>query len=289
MKTKRLPLFVVPLLLIITSAQAQTPSQPESPPWKMYTVQGEDFSVALPLVPAAHVSREYIDRSGTSRFVFSMGCYADGVVYVTYVYENRKRQSLDSFLKSLKISNATVTDLSLDGVAGKAVARDESLDQIFATEKRLYRFSTLGAPVNDPRITKFFSAVSLRSQQGSIPVVDGPGEPYEPAGEPDPLNDETTKKFYVGKDVDRKVRLGMKPEPQYTEIARQRSITGTVVLKCIFSRNGSVVNIVTVSGLPDGLTENAVNAARKIKFIPAIKNGKYVSMWMQLEYNFNLF
>jgi len=44
-----------------------------------------------------------------------------------------------------------------------------------------------------------------------------------------------------------------------------------------------------VSGLPHGLTEQAIAAARKLKYIPAVKDGKYASMWMQLEYNFNLY
>ena len=81
----------------------------------------------------------------------------------------------------------------------------------------------------------------------------------------------------------------MKPEPSYTESARQEQIVGTVVLKVIFSCNGSVVNIITAKALPNGLTEQAVAAARKIKYVPAVKGGKYVSMWMQLEYNFNLY
>jgi len=37
------------------------------------------------------------------------------------------------------------------------------------------------------------------------------------------------------------------------------------------------------------LLERAIDAAKKIRFIPAVKDGKYVSMWMQLEYNFNLY
>ena len=81
----------------------------------------------------------------------------------------------------------------------------------------------------------------------------------------------------------------MKPEPAYTEVARQNGITGTVVIKCVFASNGSVNNIRIVSRLPFGLTERAIDAAKKIKFIPAVKDGKYVSMWMQLEYNFNLY
>jgi TonB family protein len=96
-------------------------------------------------------------------------------------------------------------------------------------------------------------------------------------------------RIFTGKDVTTKARLISKPEPQYTEDARKNQITGTVVLKVVFASNGSVTNIRTVSGLPYGLTERAIAAARQIKFVPATKDGHQVSMWMQLEYNFNLY
>jgi TonB family protein len=96
-------------------------------------------------------------------------------------------------------------------------------------------------------------------------------------------------KIFTGKDVTSKARLISKPEPQYTEEARKNQITGTVVLKVVFSSSGQVTNIRTVSGLPNGLTERAIAAARQIKFVPATKDGHQVSMWMQLEYNFNLY
>ncbi|HEX7771073.1 MAG TPA: TonB family protein, partial [Pyrinomonadaceae bacterium] len=96
-------------------------------------------------------------------------------------------------------------------------------------------------------------------------------------------------RIFTGRDVTTKARLISKPEPQYTEDARKNQITGTVVLKCVFSSNGTVTNIRTVNGLPHGLTERAIAAARQIKFVPATKDGHQVSMWMQLEYNFNLY
>jgi TonB family protein len=96
-------------------------------------------------------------------------------------------------------------------------------------------------------------------------------------------------KIFTGKDVTSKARLISKPEPQYTEDARKNQITGTVVLKVVFASSGQVTNIRTVSGLPYGLTERAIAAARLIKFVPATKDGHQVSMWMQLEYNFNLY
>src|SRR5215204_3336330 len=96
-------------------------------------------------------------------------------------------------------------------------------------------------------------------------------------------------RIFTGKDVSSKARLISKPEPQYTEDARKNQITGTVVLKCVFSSSGQVTNISVRSGLPHGLTEKAIAAARQIKFVPASKDGHQVSMWMQLEYNFNLY
>ena len=96
-------------------------------------------------------------------------------------------------------------------------------------------------------------------------------------------------RIFTGKDVTTKARLISKPEPQYTEDARKNQVTGTVVLKVVFASNGSVQNIRTVSGLPFGLTERAIAAAKQIKFVPATKDGHQVSMWMQLEYNFNLY
>jgi len=96
-------------------------------------------------------------------------------------------------------------------------------------------------------------------------------------------------KIFTGKEVTSKARLISKPEPQYTEDARKNQIVGTVVLKVVFASSGAVTNIRTVSGLPYGLTERAIAAARNIKFVPATKDGHQVSMWMQLEYNFNLY
>jgi TonB family protein len=96
-------------------------------------------------------------------------------------------------------------------------------------------------------------------------------------------------RVFTGRDVTTKARLLSKPEPQYTEEARKNQITGTVVLKVVFASSGQVTNIQTMRGLPYGLTEKAIAAARQIKFTPATKDGHQVSMWMQLEYNFNLY
>jgi outer membrane biosynthesis protein TonB len=57
----------------------------------------------------------------------------------------------------------------------------------------------------------------------------------------------------------------------------------------VFSSDGEVKGIRVVQALPFGLTTAATQAARRIKFTPATKDDKPVSMYMQLEYNFNLY
>lgn len=89
--------------------------------------------------------------------------------------------------------------------------------------------------------------------------------------------------------VNQRARVLAKPEPQYTEEARRNQITGTVVLRVVFSKTGEVTNIRAVSALPFGLTERAIAAARQIRFQPATKDNLPVSVHMQLEYNFNLY
>jgi TonB family protein len=94
---------------------------------------------------------------------------------------------------------------------------------------------------------------------------------------------------FSAREVEQRARLLFKPEPQYTEEARRNQITGTVMLRVVFSSSGEVVQIRAVRTLPFGLTERAIAAARQIKFVPAMKGGHTVSVQMQLEYNFNLY
>jgi TonB family protein len=76
---------------------------------------------------------------------------------------------------------------------------------------------------------------------------------------------------------------------KYTEEARQNKIQGSVMLSLVFTADGRIENIRVVRGLPDGLTEKAIEAAKKIRFQPAVKNGQPVSVRGTLEFSFNLY
>lgn len=94
---------------------------------------------------------------------------------------------------------------------------------------------------------------------------------------------------FKGSEVEQRARILSKPEPQYTEEARKNMLSGTVMLRAVFASSGEVVQIQAMRTLPFGLTEQAIVAARRIKFVPAMKGGQPVSVAMHLEYNFNLY
>jgi len=98
-----------------------------------------------------------------------------------------------------------------------------------------------------------------------------------------------SERIYRIDHVSERARVISKPEPQYTEEARKGDITVTVILRVVFSSSGDVTNIRAIQSLPAGLTEKAIAAARQIRFIPAKVDGRPVSTFMQLEYNFNLY
>jgi TonB family protein len=113
------------------------------------------------------------------------------------------------------------------------------------------------------------------------------GKAGAPGG--DNTNPDDRDRVYTSPQVETRARVLLKPEPQYTEQARRDGITGTVILRVVFSRSGEITNIHAMQSLAGGLTEKAITAARQIRFLPATRNGQPVSMYMQLEYNFNLY
>lgn len=94
-------------------------------------------------------------------------------------------------------------------------------------------------------------------------------------------------KIFSEREVDHKAKITAKPAPQFTEEARKNQFSGIIMLRVVLSSSGQVTNIRPVAALPYGLTEQAIAAARQIKFVPAIKDGRDVSQHAQIEYNFS--
>jgi TonB family protein len=87
---------------------------------------------------------------------------------------------------------------------------------------------------------------------------------------------------------DLKPTIIYKEKAGYSEDALKNGLEGRVILDVVFAADGSLKDLKVFSGLPDGLTERAIEAAKKIKFEPAIRGGKPVSVRGKLEFEFTL-
>ena len=85
------------------------------------------------------------------------------------------------------------------------------------------------------------------------------------------------------------IKILSKPQPRYTDAARTNNVQGTVTLKVTFSASGQVTGVAPISGLPYGLTEQAIAAARQIRFEPAKKSGVAVSVSKSIQYTFSIY
>lgn len=84
------------------------------------------------------------------------------------------------------------------------------------------------------------------------------------------------------------VEILSKPNPVYTQEARELHIQGEVVLQVVFAASGELRVVRVVSGLGHGLDEAAVRAARAIRFKPAERGGKPVDINARLRILFQL-
>jgi TonB family protein len=94
---------------------------------------------------------------------------------------------------------------------------------------------------------------------------------------------------YASIEVSTPARIKSKPVPQYPDEAKAHRIEGVVVLQAVLSSSGRITDIQILEGLPYGLTEQSIAAARRIRFEPAIKDSRPVSTLVKLEYHFGLF
>ena len=89
--------------------------------------------------------------------------------------------------------------------------------------------------------------------------------------------------------VSKPMKITLKPRAILTDLARQNGTQGSVVLRVTFLANGKIGDIFLVSGLPDGLTEQAIEAAKKMTFEPQKVNGELKTVTKSLQFNFTIY
>ena len=78
-------------------------------------------------------------------------------------------------------------------------------------------------------------------------------------------------------------------QPSYTDSARNRKIQGTVILQAIISADGSVQDVTVVRSLEPSLDRSSIDTVKTWRFAPAMKDGKPVSVAVNIETSFRLY
>jgi TonB family protein len=79
------------------------------------------------------------------------------------------------------------------------------------------------------------------------------------------------------------------PDPEYSDEARKAKFQGNVVLSLVVDPLGHVRDIHVARSLGMGLDEKALEAVRKWKFEPGMKDGYPVAVQVNVEVNFRLY
>jgi TonB family protein len=76
--------------------------------------------------------------------------------------------------------------------------------------------------------------------------------------------------------------------PEYSEEGRRQQISGGIAMVVEFLPDGTVDDVKIVKGLGFGMDQKAAEAVRRTIFLPAVKEGRSVSMRMPMTMSFNL-
>ena len=130
----------------------------------------------------------------------------------------------------------------------------------------------------------------LRTGTGSASCSGTSRGPLETELPGDPVkNRDSHPEEPKGPGIVSRLRILDKEEALYTAEARSNGIQGTVTLRVTFLASGRIGSITTVRGLPFGLTEQAIEAARMIEFEAEKVDGVPRTTTRPVSYTFNIY
>ena len=120
-------------------------------------------------------------------------------------------------------------------------------------------------------------------------IVPEPDSPFPPP--PQPSNNQNAKveaPLEAQKPSLLAPRLLSISMPEYTGKARDRKVEGEVIVLALFQRDGKIKDAKVEKGLGFGLDERAIDAVKRMSFLPAQLDGKDVDARARIIVGFNL-
>lgn len=258
--------------------------------WQEVAPNNEEFSILVPQMPnVSSGSKLFSFGSGkevTANFrVYSL--FSGNTLFVIQSYEVSKPSDLvkDVFWSRRKSLSFERT-IELNGYKGKLFT--QRVDGIFhrgkyfLTRSHLYIVEAARRGNYDPSVDEYLNSFKLQNLN-QVPLRQPSATDNK--AEPTPLQ----SNVFSTQEVTQKAVILSKQFPSFTQEARGGGITGNVKLQATLLSSGKVGDIEVLSGLPYGITEQAIENTKLLIFIPAEKDGKLVSQRITVEYSFSIY
>jgi Tfp pilus assembly protein PilX len=279
-------------------AQQSGSAATRSVEWQVINNNSE-FSIAIPQGYESYSANGYNIAKGVridKRIIVTR--LINGVLLTLDFYEGNAKDIQKELISRITSSDDPYQAVRSEDFGGisldyyrKTNDRHTWIEQLYTTKKTVYDVQSIASRENDPIVMTFLRSVQLENGGTvvlpNVPKADGKkviGKPTEEIDEIPLVRDETP---FKGK-PDRGVIIVSKPRPSYSMEALGERASGEVILRILFSASGKIMQTEVVTGRPV-FWKSSVDAALRIRYIPAVKDGKLVSVWKQIGYTFSTF
>ena len=218
--------------------------------------------------------------------------YINGVFLTMEYYEGAAKsiqEDLEKREKSAAAKSGTINGFEFKQFAGNA-GNYFTKTQYFKIKNRLYVIKGMAKIAAHPIVEGFFNSVKLIEDKKVV----SPNIPADAASFslPDIVEQETVKvgddaAAIEAKQADRQVIVLYSPRPKYPR-GQSGGGEGKIRLKVLYSASGTVTKVEILDSPSRALTDAAVGAAKRAVFLPAEKDGKFVSVYQTREYTFEV-
>ena len=293
----RYTIFTFVFLAFSFSITAQTETSTAPVNWERYKISNRNISIMIPKMPTVIDGRNLCSELEKVSYY----AYADQSVYELIVAEKSKIK-IPKYCSVKKNFGDTTFGERLAEIRSDPNTNQET--SLFQDGRQIYKFVNKFAAqwvipdlkngrwvelaIHRREYTKseddrFISSLDMASSEGKE-IGEGARSTLGDAGVQIGIPPE-----HKEKPVEEGVMIVAKPRASYTDSARKSNVQGSVLLKVTLLASGGVGSITPIKELPEGLTEQAISAARKLVFLPKRVGGAPVTVILTFDYGFSIY
>lgn len=276
--------------------------------WSYYKISDKNLKIKFPKLPVRLNHTNLCTQTITDSYY----AYADKVVYELKIYEKAKAKIPDYCREKINFDENNFTnylkqmqtrpDYQSVELAKKSEKKFYKFDKNYNSFKystwllndyknfRWFEFTISTFKEKESEEQQFVESLKFEVDASAIEI--NAGSPVllgDKNLEPETSDEKNKLKEKSEDSKSSPLNLILKPKPKYTDVARQTNTVGSVRMRVTFLPNGSIGVVTPVTTLGNGLTEQAIEAARKIAFLPQRQNDRRIAVTKVVVYTFSIY